>query len=765
MRRQWKHSLVGLALVSATIAAPAASTTAGAQASWSGFTATDVPTVVNLDDGGASPSFGAATTEDLGGAGVDIWNNNHALRAETLVDWNGPGSFADVDDIIGEFDSHGSVFTDLDGDGDDDLIETSGNNSANRVFINNNGTLSLVTGTGLEDPDARGRAVTMVDIDNDGDMDAFIGNLENADSSEPSRLYLNDGTGTNWTEASNNNNDLDTSNIRFINQTSTGPGTDQVVVTSNSFTFALDTLETNVPGLDTPVQPVVQIQGAQFGNLSHARDIALGDLDGDLAPEFVVARSQDRLGEDDPDTDSLEGELPLGIGQITTSPGAFAPVQDISQNGAVDNCRSVALADFDNDADLDIFGGCTMLESGQATNVVLLNNGNGSFTASTSLVPNTGADTASVTIAADFNQDGFIDTFVGTGFDDQIGEDHIFLNNADNGNHWIAIDLVGSNDDAAGAQVFVGADEWQVRETGHRYHRGQDSSTLHFGLGAATAIAPIEIQWPDGTFETCNVDGVDQRVTITQGGANCFSQTQSGLLSTLDAAPSVGSEAGLRCQGLTVTVNIGAGQLPTIGDDVIIGTEGDDFIPGSPGRDTICGLGGDDVIDGGIGFDSIDGGDGNDTINAGRGADTVEGGLGDDVIRGGQGLDIINGGSGNDEITGNAGPDVLNGNAGNDTIIGIGGPDEIDGGAGNDTVNGGQGHDIIFGGSGADEIVGGAANDTISGGAGPDDLRGNGGTDSISGGSGIDQIHGGLGFDTCSLPSLSGETTQACERS
>ncbi len=48
----------------------------------------------------------------------------------------------------------------------------------------------------------------------------------------------------------------------------------------------------------------------------------------------------------------------------------------------------------------------------------------------------------------------------------------------------------------------------------------------------------------------------------------------------------------LTCNGLTVTVNLALGQVPTSGDDVILATERADTIRALGGNDTICGLGG-----------------------------------------------------------------------------------------------------------------------------------------------------------------------------
>ena len=55
------------------------------------------------------------------------------------------------------------------------------------------------------------------------------------------------------------------------------------------------------------------------------------------------------------------------------------------------------------------------------------------------------------------------------------------------------------------------------------------------------------------------------------------------------------------CNGLAVTVDIGAGDMPTSGDDVILGTAGDDTIVAGDGDDTVCAGDGDDVVFGGGG--------------------------------------------------------------------------------------------------------------------------------------------------------------------
>jgi len=167
-----------------------------------------------------------------------------------------------------------------------------------------------------------------------------------------------------------------------------------------------------------------------------------------------------------------------------------------------------------------------------------------------------------------------------------------------------------------------------------------------------------------------------------------------------------------QCGGLDVTVNLNLGELPTAGNDVILGTPGDDRIVAGDGFDVICGEGGDDTIIAGDGQDVVFGGTGNDIIEAGQGKDIVYGQGGDDFIAGGKGKDTLIGGAGDDEIRGNEGTDTIEGGAGDDNLRGGQKADVINGNAGNDTLVGGTRPDILDGGAGVDSYIGGGGLDT-----------------------------------------------------
>ncbi|HTS13337.1 MAG TPA: CRTAC1 family protein [Candidatus Limnocylindrales bacterium] len=123
----------------------------------------------------------------------------------------------------------------------------------------------------------------------------------------------------------------------------------------------------------------------------------------------------------------------------------------------------------------------------------------------------------------------------GAAFGDLFNDGHIdvVLNNMDStptvlrnvaksGNHWIAFKLVGgpgSPRDAVGAKVFVTAGGFRQRAdviSGSSYGSSSDVRP-HFGLGGATRLGRVEVDWPDGKEENVSVAEVDRIVTVVEG--------------------------------------------------------------------------------------------------------------------------------------------------------------------------------------------------------------------------------------------------------
>ena len=94
------------------------------------------------------------------------------------------------------------------------------------------------------------------------------------------------------------------------------------------------------------------------------------------------------------------------------------------------NAWSPALADYDNDGWLDLVAThpCGFTGSPCQTNYLFTNNGDGSFTQNTDSDVTTGFDAYTVANWSDFDDDGDMDLFIGSGTISSPSKDHIYIN-------------------------------------------------------------------------------------------------------------------------------------------------------------------------------------------------------------------------------------------------------------------------------------------------------------------------------------------------
>jgi len=98
----------------------------------------------------------------------------------------------------------------------------------------------------------------------------------------------------------------------------------------------------------------------------------------------------------------------------------------------------------------------------------------------------------------------------------------LLRNVAKSNSHWISLKLIGgagSPRDAIGAKAFVTVNGVRQRAdviSGASYGSSSDPQA-HFGLGTATKIEKVEIEWPSGKKETIVTPGVDQILTVSEG--------------------------------------------------------------------------------------------------------------------------------------------------------------------------------------------------------------------------------------------------------
>ena len=118
---------------------------------------------------------------------------------------------------------------------------------------------------------------------------------------------------------------------------------------------------------------------------------------------------------------------------------------------------------------------------------------------------------------ADLNNDGFPDIVV-TSLNERP---RILINSADNGNHWLLLDLRGraSNRDAIGASVKLTTPSGRTLYNHVSVSVGFMSSSdrrLDFGLGSETSAASVEIHWPRGATQTLKNVAADQILKVEE---------------------------------------------------------------------------------------------------------------------------------------------------------------------------------------------------------------------------------------------------------
>jgi len=117
---------------------------------------------------------------------------------------------------------------------------------------------------------------------------------------------------------------------------------------------------------------------------------------------------------------------------------------------------------------------------------------------------------------ADFDNDGDLDILV----NNNGQEPQLLMNDGGNTNHWLEVDLVGtkSNRDGTGARVKVVSGDLILydQSKGGRSYQSAHDRRLHFGLGSRNRVDLIEIRWPSGKVGTMKDVEINRVITIKE---------------------------------------------------------------------------------------------------------------------------------------------------------------------------------------------------------------------------------------------------------
>jgi hypothetical protein len=391
-----------------------------------------------------------------------------------------------------------------------DLAVTSHTGSeANRLYMNDGGTFSQVqaSGTGsIGDSISESHAVSWGDFDADGSLDLFVANGALGRSYQDN-IFRNDGTGRLVSLPDHAIATPNLSSSQGVWSDYDGDGDLDLLVTHSGHTG--NSLFRNQGGqfLDVADQAGLIDRGDSVG-------AAFGDYDNDGDLDLFITNVE------------LNGPLTRNFLYRNEGDGTFRKLTTGVIAEDQDHFVSGIWVDVDNDGWLDLFVtvvGPGVPSPGSQENRLYRNQRDGTFARVTrgSLVTTEG--NAAGCAWGDYNNDGFPDVCVAYGsvFSPQASA---LYRNTTNANAWLKVRCVGmlSNRSAIGTKVKVlatidGVRLWQLRQiTGAEGWVSFSSLDALFGLGTASTIETLRVEWPSGRVQEFHNLPVKQTLTVVE---------------------------------------------------------------------------------------------------------------------------------------------------------------------------------------------------------------------------------------------------------
>ena len=519
----------------------------------SGQTFTKITTgpVVSTDADSRSVNWVDINNDGL----VDLFiSNGKAGGQNNMLYINlGGGQFTNVtsDSIVLDYKpSDGATFADCDNDGDLDAFVVNWYNQ-NNLFYTNDGTgnftaissVPVVTSGGYSETASWG------DYDNDGLLDLYVTRSGGTVSTNKNLLYHNDG-GNAFTKILSGTPVTDATISRCVNWTDMDDDGDLDLFVTNEGNFNNDEniYRNDGSGLFTKITTGELVTNGAFTMSSSWGDY---DNDGDLDVFLSNDRASNAL---------FRNEGNLNFTKISSD--------TVSNTNA--HSFSSAWSDIDNDGDLDLFVTNSYYTITKQLNFLYINNGDGSFSRINNTVPATDSSWSYGCAFADYDNDGFEDLAVATVNFNNIDEPDFLYHNDGNNNQWITIKLIGTitNKSAIGTKIRInaiinGMHVWQMREiSAQTSYCGQNDLRAHFGLGNATIIDSMIVEWFSGSKEIFSNININQFITVTEGqGISDLTKIENNLIVKIYPNPT--------SEWITITIdknNFEKGSLISISD-------------------------------------------------------------------------------------------------------------------------------------------------------------------------------------------------------
>jgi photosystem II stability/assembly factor-like uncharacterized protein len=378
------------------------------------------------------------------------------------------------------------------------------------VLLKNNGSFNFspVAGTPFDPNLPIPTTASWVDVNNDGKLDLYLGYLSGT------KLYIGNGAGG-FTEKTTDPLIIDSYEPSGAVWADYDSDKDQDVFILN----------------DNGANRLYKNDGA--GNFTYVTGSA---FDLDPSPNSSAASFGDYDNDGDQDlyvmTSSSVSTPGSNLLYRNNGNGTFSKVA-VAANTPTESkttpSTACAWGDIDNDGDLDLVVSYATDNDVPApgAGIIYLNNGTGVFTKVTGSEYLTAGANFVFPLAnafADYDNDGFLDLAVGEFAFSENGSAikpkiKLLKNNHTSANY-LKLKLVGtsSNANGIGARVKITANsKTQYRQVQSLTSRGsQNSMIVHFGIGAATSVSDVIVEWPSGVVQNFGSKAINQTHTLVE---------------------------------------------------------------------------------------------------------------------------------------------------------------------------------------------------------------------------------------------------------